>query len=77
MTMALRMIDAQIQPMTPSAVALAASGALLRAEEDGASLPTYVVAALHAASELAPKGCPECPICFATLECDMHTEGAR
>jgi hypothetical protein len=64
-------------PMTPYAVALAASGALLRAEEDGASLPTYVVAVLYAVSELAPKGCPECPICLETYECNMHTEGAR
>jgi hypothetical protein len=71
------MNNTQVAPMTTSAVALAASGALRRAEEDGASLPTYVVAALYAASELAPKGCPECPICFATLECDMHTEGPR
>jgi hypothetical protein len=64
-------------PMPPTAVALAASGALLRAERDDVRLPTYVLAALYAASELAPKGCPECPICFATLECDMHTEGPR
>jgi hypothetical protein len=70
------MTMAQIEPMTPSAVALAASGALLRAEEDGASLPTYVVAALYAASELEPKGCPECPIRGETLECDMRTEEA-
>jgi hypothetical protein len=70
------MTDAQIQPMTPDTVALAASGALLRAERDDVRLPTYVVAALYAASELAPKGCPECPICFETYECNMHTEEA-
>lgn len=71
------MTIAHAQPMTPDAVALATSGALLRAEEDGARLPTYVVAALYAASELAPKGCPECPICGETYECDMHTEGPQ
>jgi hypothetical protein len=66
----------QIEPMTTTTVALAASGALQRAERDDVRLPTYVIAALHAASELAPKGCPECPICGETYECDMHTGGA-
>lgn len=57
-------------PMTPDAVGLAASGALRRAEEDGASLPTYVVAALYAASELGTDGKRAmCTVCLETVEC--------
>lgn len=69
------MTNAQIPPMTPSAVALAASGALQRAEEAGACLPTYVVAALYAASELGarPLTVEErravCTVCLETVEC--------
>jgi hypothetical protein len=56
--------------MTPSTVALAASGALLRAERDDVRLPTYVVAALYAASELGAEGRRAvCTVCLETVEC--------